>query len=119
MYGDDGLIERIKWWTRGNRDRIITSLVNLAKHFDVVKEVAVKLVDALGGGIQTRQRGHGKGPWDDVSGAVKRRLRQTDSAAGFVENVVVPDSPLIRLREIQSMYWSTPPWPEEYWPREA
>ena len=110
MYGDDGLIERIKWWTRGNRDRIITSLVNLAKHFDVVKEVAVKLVDALGEGIpaNARHRGHGKGPWDDISGAVKRRRRQTDSAADFAENVVVPDCPppyppLIRQREIQSM----------------
>ena len=42
MYGDDGLIERIKWWTQGSRDRIITSLANLAKHFGVVKEVAVR-----------------------------------------------------------------------------
>ena len=57
-----------------------------------------KLVDALWPSVSTkaRHRGHGQGPWDDISGAVKRRRRQTDSAADFAENVVVPDSPLIR-----------------------
>ena len=77
--------------------------------------------------FQARQRGHRKGQsWhggDNASGAAKRRRRQTDSAADFAENVVPdcppPYSPLIRQRELQSMYWSTPPWPEEYWPREA
>ena len=70
MHGDDGLIERTKWWTQGSRDRIVTSLVNLAKHFGVVKEVAVQLVDALGDGVDTP--GHGKGPWDGVGGVAKR-----------------------------------------------
>ena len=59
LYADDGLIECIKRWTRGSRDRIIVTLVNLAKHFGVVKEVAIELVDTLGQGVDT---GHGKGP---------------------------------------------------------
>jgi hypothetical protein len=78
MYADDGLIERMKWWTQGSRDRIIVTLVNLAKHFGVVKEVAVELVDTLGQGVDT---GHGKGPWDDIGGAAKRMISQD-----FVEN---------------------------------
>ena len=78
LYADDGLIECIKRWTRGSRDRIIVTLVNLAKHFGVVKEVAVELVDTLGQGVDT---GHGKGPWDDIGGAAKRMISQD-----FVEN---------------------------------
>ena len=54
-----------------SRDRIIVTLVNLAKHFGVVKEVAVELVDTLEHGVDT---GHGKGPWDP---GPHRRCRQT------------------------------------------
>ena len=100
MYEDDGLIERINWWTRGNLDRIITSLVNLANACGRpwARHPCRKPVDALGPGVSTKARhiGHGQGPWDDIIGAVKRRRRQTDSAVDFAENVVVPDSPLIR-----------------------
>ena len=105
----------------------------MAKHFDVVEALLAKLVDALGQGIQVRQRkGQSWHGGDNASGAAKRRRRHlssisglvTDSvAADFAENVVPdcppPYSPLMRQRELQSMYWSTPPWPEEYWPREA
>jgi hypothetical protein len=121
MYEDDGLIERINWWTRGDLDRVITSLVNLANACGRpwARHPWRKLVDTLGPGVSTeaRHKGHGQGPWDDTSGAVKRRRRQTDSAANFAENVVVPESPLIRQREIRSMYWSN--WPDKYWPQEA
>ena len=78
LYADDGLIECIKRWTRGSRDRIVVTLVNLAKHFGVVKEVAVELVGTLGQGVDT---GHGKGPGDDIGGAAKRMISQD-----FVEN---------------------------------
>ena len=69
LYADDGLIECLKRWTRGSRDRIIVTLVNLAKHFGVVKEVAVELVDTLEQGVDT---GHGKGPWDHIGGLLTR-----------------------------------------------
>ena len=46
---------------------MLTPLVNLAKHFGVVKEVVAQLVDALGHGA-----GHGVGPWDGVGGVAKR-----------------------------------------------
>ena len=121
MYEDDGLIERINWWTRGNLDRIITSLVNLANvcRHPWARHPWRKFVDALGPGVSTkaRHRGQGQGPWDEISGAVKRRRRQTDSATDFAENVIMPDLPFIRQHEIQSMYWSN--WPDEYWPQEA
>ena len=41
LYADDGLVKCLKCWTRGSRDRIIATLVNLAKEFGVVKEMAV------------------------------------------------------------------------------
>ena len=104
MYEGDGLIERINWWTRGNLDRIITSLVNLANACGRpwARHPWRKLVDALGPGVSTkaRNRGHGQEPGDDISGAAKRRRRRTDSAADYADIVVVPDSPLTRQREI-------------------
>ena len=118
MYGDDGLIERIKWWTQGSRDRIITSLVNLAKHFDVVKEVAVQLVDALGHGVDTP--GHGVGPWDGVGGVAKRwAVSPCDQNASvnepdFAENFTslkrngVKKRRHYSTRELQSDYWPSP-----------
>ena len=75
-----------------NRDRIVNSLVNLAKHFDVVEALLAKLVDALGQGIQARQRGHRKGQsWhggDNASGAAKRRRRHLSSISGLVTDSV-------------------------------
>ena len=60
----------------------IPSLVNLANVCGRpwARHPWRKLVDALGPGVSTkaRHRGHGQGPWDDISGAVKRRRRQTD-----------------------------------------
>ena len=113
MYADDGLIERIKWWAQGSRDRIITSLVNLAKHFNVVKEVAVQLVDALGHGVDTP--GHGVGPWDGVGGVAKRwAVSPCDQNASvnepdFAENIFLasPDRPPpYEVRRVeQGSYW--------------
>jgi hypothetical protein len=81
MYADDGLIECMKWWTQGSRDRIIVTLVNLTKHFGVMKEVAVELVDTLGQGVD-------KSPWDDIGGAAKRMISQdfVENQQDFVEN---------------------------------
>ena len=89
LYADDGLIECLKRWTRGSRDRIIVTLVNLAKHFGVVKEVVVELVDTLGRGVD-------KSPWDDIGGAAKRMISQDfveNQRCMLVENVS-PDRPL-------------------------
>ena len=93
LYADDGLIECLKRWTRGSRDRIIVTLVNLAKHFGVVKEVAVQLVDTLGQGVDTP--GHGVGPWDGVGGVAKRWAVSPVNEPDFVENIFLasPDRP--------------------------
>jgi hypothetical protein len=107
MYADDGLIERMKWWTQGSRDRIIVTLVNLAKHFGVVKEVAVELVDTLGQGVDT---GHGKGPWDDIGGAAKRMISQdfVENQQDFVEN----------QQDFAENQHDSPDRPPPYFPRE-
>ena len=109
MHADNGgLIERIKWWAQGRRDRIVALLVNLAKDFDVVKEVAVQLVDALGHGVDTP--GHRVGPWDGVGGVVGEPCDQNASVnePDFAENIFLASfvPSLVRAREIQSMYWT-------------
>ena len=89
MYADDGgLIERIKWWAQGRCDRVVALLVNLAKDFDVVKEVLGHVVDTPG---------HGVGLWDGVGGVVDEPCDQNASLnePDFAENVSLasPDRP--------------------------
>ena len=98
----------LKRWMRGSRNRIIATLVNLAKEFGVVKEVAVQLVDALGDGVDTP--GHEVGPWDRVPCPCddqKASVNEPD----FAENIFLasPDRPPpYEVRRVeQGPYWPT------------
>ena len=78
--------------------------------------LACRVVDTLANGVDN---GHGKGPWDDITGVVKQPVVDTSSClcrhcerirANGCAPMVLHHRPMVEYAsEIQSVYWSLAP----------
>lgn len=111
MDADDGLLDCVNRWSQGSRDRIISFLVTLARHFGVEHEVAQDLVNATPTTMPTPK----PTPLDaHVVNAMSTPIMMPN-AQDFAENVDHSPPPYEsphqwKKRERQADYWDA-----EYW----